>query len=62
LGPTCKQFLFKPEKPDKTLGAKLRDEYPAILRWMIDGCLDWQENGLISPNVVSGSSGSGAQA
>jgi putative DNA primase/helicase len=45
-------FLFKPEKPDKTLSAKLREEYPAILRWMIEGCLDWQENGLVLPDVV----------
>ena len=45
-------FLYKPDKPDKTLGAKLREEYPAILRWMIDGCLDWQENGFVLPDVV----------
>jgi putative DNA primase/helicase len=45
-------FLYKPDKPDKTLGAKLREEYPAILRWMIDGCLDWQENGFVLPDIV----------
>jgi putative DNA primase/helicase len=45
-------FLYKPDKPDKTLGAKLREEYPAILRWMIDGCLDWQANGFVLPDVV----------
>ena len=45
-------FLYKPDKPDQMLGAKLREEYPAILRWMIDGCLDWQENGLVRPDVV----------
>jgi putative DNA primase/helicase len=45
-------FLFKPEQVDRQLEAKLRAEFPAILRWMIDGCLDWQKNGLIRPEVV----------
>jgi putative DNA primase/helicase len=30
----------------------LRAEWPEILRWMIDGCLDWQKNGLQCPEVV----------
>ena len=30
----------------------MRAEYPAILRWMIDGCLDWQKSGLVRPPVV----------
>jgi putative DNA primase/helicase len=46
-------FLYKPENPDKALGAKLREEYASILSWMIDGCLDWQENGLVLPDVVN---------
>jgi putative DNA primase/helicase len=45
-------FLHKPEKPDQLLPKKLRSEYPAILRWAIEGCLDWQVNGLIKPGVV----------
>ena len=45
-------FTHKPENPDKELKDKLRAEYPAILRWMIDGCLDWQKNGLVRPAVV----------
>jgi hypothetical protein len=28
-------------------------EWPAILRWMIDGCLAWQRDGLVQPKVVS---------
>ena len=28
---------------------------PAILRWMIDGCLDWRRNGLIRPAAVTAS-------
>ncbi len=54
---TCRRFnivpfVYKPETPDMRLEEKLRDEYPAILRWMIDGCLDWQKNGLIRPETV----------
>jgi putative DNA primase/helicase len=46
-------FLHKPEQPDLQLENKLRDESPAILRWAIDGCLDWLENGLIRPASVT---------
>ncbi len=46
-------FVHKPSKPDPLLAQKLRDEYPAILRWMIDGCLDWQANGLVLPPIVT---------
>jgi putative DNA primase/helicase len=45
-------FDFKPTKPDQNLSAKLRGEWPGILRWMIDGALDWQRNGLTRPAVV----------
>ena len=45
-------FTHKPVTPDTELKDKLRAEYPAILRWMIDGCLDWQKNGLVRPPVV----------
>lgn len=31
---------------------RLRTEWPGILRWMIDGCLDWQSNGLLRPKIV----------
>jgi putative DNA primase/helicase len=45
-------FLFKPAIVDLQLQAKLLKEAPGILRWMIEGCLDWQMNGLIRPRVV----------
>ncbi|MGX9430296.1 phage/plasmid primase, P4 family [Bradyrhizobium sp. LeoA1S1] len=45
-------FIRKPEKPDRQLEAKLRGEAPAILRWMIEGCLDWQRNGLVRPTSI----------
>ena len=37
-------FMRKPSIPDLDLEMKLRAEWPMILRWMIDGCLDWQRN------------------
>ena len=42
-------FLHKPVAPDKLLPSKLRGEYPGILRWMIDGCLDWARTASSSP-------------
>jgi putative DNA primase/helicase len=37
---------------DPFLGAKLKAEWPGILEWMIEGCLEWQEMGLRPPAVV----------
>jgi putative DNA primase/helicase len=37
---------------DKQLVAKLRAEWPAILRWAVVGCIDWQRNGLGAPAEV----------
>jgi putative DNA primase/helicase len=31
----------------------LADEGPGILQWAIDGCLDWQKNGLAPPAAVT---------
>jgi putative DNA primase/helicase len=45
-------FVHKPATPDRDLEAKLRAEWPGILRWMMEGCLAWQRNGLIRPQVV----------
>lgn len=45
-------FVHKPAVPDRELEQKLRAEAPAILQWMIDGCLDWQTNGLARPRCV----------
>lgn len=46
-------FVRKPTNPDPLLGEKLMAEAPGILRWMIEGCLDWQQNGLIRPAAVT---------
>lgn len=37
---------------DKDLPRKLREEAAGILAWMIQGCLDWQREGLGLPEVV----------
>jgi putative DNA primase/helicase len=42
-----------PEQRDDQLSARLRDEWPGILQWMIDGCLGWQERGLAPPEAVT---------
>ncbi|WP_346658630.1 phage/plasmid primase, P4 family [Bradyrhizobium sp. 173] len=46
-------FTRKPATPDRKLGEKLMAEAPAILQWMIEGCLDWQKNGLVRPPCVT---------
>jgi hypothetical protein len=45
-------FMRKPDRPDPELERKLMDEAGGILQWMIEGCLDWQENGLSRPAAV----------
>jgi putative DNA primase/helicase len=45
-------FTRKPASPDPQLEAKLKREWPGILRWMIDGCLDWQQDGLRQAEAV----------
>ena len=40
------------EKRDHLLTEKLKTEYPAILQWMIDGCLLWQQQGLTPPSII----------
>jgi putative DNA primase/helicase len=41
-----------PEERDPDLPAKLMTEAPAILRWCLEGCLEWQHTGLRPPAVV----------
>jgi putative DNA primase/helicase len=40
------------EERDRELPEKLKTEWPAILRWAIDGCLMWQRDGLNPPAKV----------
>lgn len=37
---------------DLELPTKLRDEFPGILAWAVQGCLDWQQRGLDTPAAV----------
>jgi putative DNA primase/helicase len=45
-------FLVTPARVDLELPDKLRQEWPAILAWMIEGCLSWQTEGLNPPAAV----------
>jgi putative DNA primase/helicase len=42
-----------PDERDPDLPRKLEPEWPAILRWCIDGCLEWQRIGLVPPAIVT---------
>jgi putative DNA primase/helicase len=43
------------DKADKQLRHKLRQEYPAILNWAVEGCLLWKREGLKLPKAVDDS-------
>lgn len=54
-----RRFLLVPftvcipkQKRDPGLAEKLKPEWPAILRWMVDGCLEWRSVGLMVPQAV----------
>jgi putative DNA primase/helicase len=54
-----RRFLLVPftvcipeEDRDPQLIDKLKTEWPAIFRWMIDGCGEWRRDGLKVPNSV----------
>ena len=40
------------QERDPDLAEKLKAEYPGILRWAIEGCLAWQQEGLKPPAIV----------
>jgi putative DNA primase/helicase len=40
------------EDRDQRLAEALRDEWPGVLAWAIEGCLAWQETGLSVPECV----------
>lgn len=42
-----------PEERDTGLADKLKAEWPAILRWMLEGCAEWQRIGLAPPSIVT---------
>jgi putative DNA primase/helicase len=54
-----RRFLLVPftvcipdEDRDPKLADKLKAEWPAIFRWMIDGCGEWRRDGLMIPDSV----------
>ena len=46
------ELKLSAEEQDVDLPEKLKAEWPGILQWMVDGCLIWQERGLVPPDVV----------
>ncbi len=44
--------FFDEAHQDKTLPEKLWGEREGILRWLVEGCLKWQKEGLKPPQVV----------
>ena len=46
-----------PEQQDKKLPSKLRAELPGILAWCVEGCLEWQREGLQAPDEVRKATG-----
>lgn len=44
---------IRKEQRDPNLTEKLKLEWPGILQWAIDGCLDWQAQGLNPPPAVT---------
>ncbi|MEH3145211.1 MAG: phage/plasmid primase, P4 family [Methylobacterium frigidaeris] len=45
-------FKHRPTVVDPLLQEKLKAEWPAILRWAIEGCLDRQQNGIVRSDRV----------
>ncbi len=37
------------DERDPELGEKLKTEWPGILQWTIEGCIDWRERGSLAP-------------
>ena len=51
-----------PVERDLELAEKLKAEWPGILAWMINGCLQWQANGLQRPEAVKAATASYLEA
>jgi putative DNA primase/helicase len=47
------EVVIPEDKQDKALEEKLKAEAPGILRWLIEGCLEWQRRGLDAPSAIS---------
>jgi len=50
--------FIPPEERIPDLGARLKQELPGILRWAIEGCLQWQKEGLgTTPEIQEATEG-----
>jgi P4 family phage/plasmid primase-like protien len=47
------QVTIPEDERDQQLAEKLKAEWPGILQWAIDGCLEWQQIGLVPPPCVT---------
>jgi putative DNA primase/helicase len=50
--PFDQEFTAEKGNLDQHLYDKLKSEWPGILAWLVDGCLFWQEHGLVAPDKV----------
>ena len=50
-------FEARIDKIDTALPEKLRVEAPGVLAWLVEGCLDWQREGLGVPERVKEATG-----
>ena len=46
------ETTFAPDEQDQTLDDVLAAEAPGILNWLLQGCLQWQQQGLNEPEAV----------
>lgn len=46
-----------PDERDPDLPEKLKSESPGVLRWLVEGCLAWQREGLADPPAVTTATG-----
>jgi putative DNA primase/helicase len=47
------EVTFPEDQQDKQLGQKLLAEAPGILAWAVQGCLEWQRDGMRTPECVT---------
>jgi putative DNA primase/helicase len=45
--------VIPPADRDADLAGKLKDEWPGILQWMVEGTITWQRDGLAAPAAVA---------
>lgn len=50
--PFKRNFTLEPDLLDIHLSDKLAEEHEGILRWIIEGALDYQQNGLVIPEEL----------